>query len=141
MTTGDDRLRQTYRALGQLLKRVEVAFIQRKADLRAFQGSRTEYRQAAAAYGEWKSRTVHFASCARARRSELEDRVRRINRHDTLDRMTTAVQALTQAIAEHRDAIRTGARPATTADRMLWLRLELTPYAAERDHTSSSTTT
>lgn len=52
MTTGDDRLRQTYRALGQLLKQVEVAFIKRKSDLRAFRGSRREYHHAAAAYQE-----------------------------------------------------------------------------------------
>jgi hypothetical protein len=141
MTTGDDRLRQTYRALGQLIKQVEVAFIKRKADLRAFRGSRREYRQAAAAYQEWKSRTVHFANCARARRSELEDRVRRINEHDALDRMSTVLQALTQAVVEHRDAIRRGSRQETTADRMLWLRLELPPYTAERDHPSSATTT
>src|SRR3954447_8338388 len=75
MTTGNDRLRQTYRALGQLLKQVEVVFIKRTADLRAFRGCRREYHHAAAAYQEWKSRTVHFANCARARRSELEHRV------------------------------------------------------------------
>jgi hypothetical protein len=125
MTTGDDRIRQTYRALGQLLKRVEVAFIQRKAELRAFHGSRTEYHQTAAAYEEWKSRTVHFANCARTRRSELHDRIRRINQHDALDQMAAALRTLTHAVAEHRDAIRNGSREETAADRMLWLRLDL----------------
>ncbi|MFJ9782580.1 hypothetical protein ACIRSS_23565 [Amycolatopsis sp. NPDC101161] len=137
MTTGDDRLRQTYRALGQLIKQVEVAFIKRRADLRAFQGSRSEYHQAAAAYQEWKSRTVHFANCARARRSELEDRVCRINQHDTLDLTATALRTLTQAIADHRDAIRSGSREETAADRMLWLRLKLPPCAAESNHPAS----
>ncbi|WP_284740294.1 hypothetical protein [Amycolatopsis sp. RTGN1] len=35
MTTGDDRLRQTYRPLGQLIKPVEVAFIKHKVHLYA----------------------------------------------------------------------------------------------------------
>ncbi|WP_328442800.1 hypothetical protein [Amycolatopsis sp. NBC_00438] len=138
MTASDDRLRQTYRALGQLLKRVEVAFIQRKADLRAFRGSRPEYHQAAAAYEEWKSRTVHFANCARSRRSQLRDRVRRISQHDDLGRMAAALRTLTQAVAEHRDAIRNGSREETAADRMLWLRLDLPPYAATPSSTAAS---
>jgi hypothetical protein len=141
MTTGDDRLLQTYRALGQLLQRVEVAFAQRKAALRAFEGSRPEYRQAAAAYEEWKSRTVHFANCTRTRRSELHDRVRRINQHDALDRVAAALRTLTQAVADHRDAIRNDSREETAADRMLWLRLDLPPYTAERSHTIRARTT
>ncbi|MFJ7212723.1 hypothetical protein [Amycolatopsis sp. NPDC098790] len=141
MTTGDDRLRQTYRVLGQLIKQVEVAFTKRKAVLRAFRGPRPDYHQAVAVYEEWKSRTVHFANCARARRGELEDRVRRINQHDTLNRMATALQTLTQAVADHRDAIRSGSREETAADRMLWLRLELSPYAARQNHMAATTST
>jgi hypothetical protein len=88
-------------------------FIQRKAELRAFQGSRSEYHQAAAAYEDRKSRTVHFANCARTRRSELHDRVRRINQRDDLDRLAAALRTLTQAVADHRNAISPHLRRAT----------------------------
>ncbi|MBN9748616.1 hypothetical protein DMP23_47400 [Amycolatopsis sp. A1MSW2902] len=127
MTTDDDRLRQTYRALGLLLKQTEVAFAERKAALRAFRGSRREYQQAAAEYEAWKSRAVHFVTCARARRSELVRRFSILDRDDALDRLGTALRSLAAAVAAHREAISGGGREETTADRLLWLRLDLLP--------------
>lgn len=125
MTATDDRLRQTYRALGQLIKQVEVAFLRRKADLHAFQGTRREREQAAADYQEWKSRTVHFANCAVARRGELEPRIRQAGHDHRVRVLTAALRALADAVAEHRDAIRGGQREETTADRLLWARLDI----------------
>ncbi|MFI7114912.1 hypothetical protein [Amycolatopsis sp. NPDC049868] len=139
MTTEDERLRQTYRALGLLIKKVEVSFLRRKADLRAFEGTRKEYRQAAADYENWKSRTVHFANCARERRAELEGRVRLLEQSHAFEEIRTALRTLAQAVSDHRDTIRTSGRQETTADRMLWLRLDLLPNGTLADHTSAST--
>lgn len=136
MTADDERLRQTYRALGMLIKQVEVSFLKRKADLRAFEGSRKEYRQAAAEYEDWKSRTVHFASRARERRVELEHRVRLLTQNHAINEIRTALQTLAQAVADHRNTIRSGSREETTADRMLWVRLDLLPHCTLADHVS-----
>ncbi|MFI5560750.1 hypothetical protein ACIA2T_15860 [Amycolatopsis japonica] len=138
MTTEDDRLRQTYRALGLLIKKVEVSFLKRKADLRAFEGTRKEYRRAAAEYEDWKSRTVHFANRARERRAELEDRVRLLKQSHGFAEIRTALRTLAQAVSDHRDTIRSSGRPETTADRMLWVRLDLLPDRTVTDHTSGS---
>ncbi|MEU3767980.1 hypothetical protein AB0E55_23255 [Amycolatopsis keratiniphila] len=139
MTTKDDRLRQTYRALGLLIKQVEVSFLKRKADLRAFEGTRKEYRQAASEYEDWKSRTVHFANRARERRAELEDRVRLLKQSHGFAEIRTALRTLAQAVADHRDTIRRSDCQETTADRMLWVRLDLLPEGTLTDHASSST--
>ncbi|MFE5565083.1 hypothetical protein ACFQ68_08830 [Amycolatopsis japonica] len=138
MTTTDDRLRQTYRALGLLIKKVEVSFLKRKADLRAFEGTRKEYRQAAADYEGWKARTVHFANRARERRAELEDRVRVLQQSHAFEEIRTALQTIAQAVSDHRDTIRSSGRQETTADRMLWVRLDLLPDGTLANHASGS---
>lgn len=125
MTADSDRLRQTYRALGQLIKQVEVAFLKRKADLRAVRGP--EYQQAAADYEEWKSRAVHFANCAVQRRGELEPRIRQADGDRRVRDLTSTLRSMARAVADHRDAIRRGEREETTADRLLWVRLDLVP--------------
>ncbi|WP_409496082.1 hypothetical protein [Amycolatopsis sp. cmx-11-12] len=140
MTTGEERLRQTYRALGLLIKQVEVAFIKRKADLRAFQGTREDYRETASEYEAWKSRTVHFTNCARERRGELEPRIRLLNEARVIDEMRSALRTLAQAVADHRDGIRNSSRVETTADRMLWVQLDLLPRTSVCRSTGSAGT-
>lgn len=127
MTAQDDRLRQTYRALGQLIKQVEVAFLRRKADLRAFQGTPQEHQQARADYEEWKSRTVHFANCAVQRRGELQPLIHEASGDRRVQELTSTLRSMARAVADHRDAIRRGERAETTADRLLWVRLDLVP--------------
>jgi hypothetical protein len=127
MTADSDRLSQTYRALGQLIKQVEVAFLRRKAELRAFRGTGKERQQAAADYEEWKSRTVHFVNCAVQRRGELEPRIHKADRDHRVQELTTALRSMARAVADHRDAIRSGERAETMADRLLWVRLNLVP--------------
>jgi hypothetical protein len=143
MTADDDRLRQTYRALGQLIKQVEVAFLRRKADLRAFQGTPQEHQQASADYEEWKSRTVHFVNCARQRRGELEPRIHQADGDRRVQELTTALRSMARAVADHRDAIRRGERGETTADRLLWVRLDLVPekWFATTDDEAADTET
>ncbi|MFI9452537.1 hypothetical protein [Amycolatopsis sp. NPDC052450] len=133
MTADDERLQQTYRALGMLIKQVEVSFLKRRAELRAFEGNRMEYRQAASEYEEWKSRTVHFANRARERRAELEHRVRLLTRNRAIDEVRTTLRTLAQAVADHRDAIRSSGREETTADRLLWVRLDILPHGTLAD--------
>ncbi len=136
MTADDERLRQTYHALGMLIKQVEVSFLKRKADLRAFEGTRKDHRQAAAEYEDWKSRTVHFANRARERRAELEHRVRLLKQNRAINQAQTTLRTLAQAVADHRDAIRSGGREETTADRLLWVRLDVLPHGTLADPVS-----
>lgn len=135
MTTGD-RIFQTYRALGHLIKGVEVSFLKRRSELAAFRGSRAEYRQAKADHDEWKSRTVHFANVARDRRSQLKDRIRHASQERHIEKLNATLDSLLQAIGDHRQAIASGDRVETTADRLLWVRLHLVPRATEHDRTN-----
>jgi hypothetical protein len=126
MTKEDDRVRQTYRVLGQLIKRTQVSLLRKKKDLRIVRLPRHEYWSAAAEYEEWKARAVHFLGCLEQRRSELRDRVRQFGQQNALDRLTADLQAFASAVTAHRTAIRgDGERPETTADRLLWARLDL----------------
>ncbi|MFI7122616.1 hypothetical protein [Amycolatopsis sp. NPDC049868] len=134
MTTDDERLRQTHRALGLLIKQVEVSFLQRKADLCAVEGTYKDRQRATVEYEEWKSRTIHFLNLARERRSSLTRRVRLLNETHVIGDLRTALQTLVRAVTDHRDAIRCGSRNETTADRMLWLQLDLLHHTAQEDH-------
>ncbi|MFE5567061.1 hypothetical protein ACFQ68_18895 [Amycolatopsis japonica] len=140
MTADDERLRQTYRALGLLIKRAEVSFVQRKADLRAFRGPRNDYHQAAAEYEAWKSRTLYFVNRACERRNSLTPRVRRLNETHIIRELKAALGTLARAVTDHRDAIRTGGREETPTDRMLWLQLDHLPHVTREDPAPSPQT-
>ncbi|WP_133849867.1 hypothetical protein [Labedaea rhizosphaerae] len=133
MTLDDDRVQQTYRVLGQLVKNTQVALTAHKSALSGYQGTRAGYRAANAEYQDWKSRTVHFLGCLNARRRELEDRVRWLRQGHALDRVSGDLRALAKAVADHRDAIRSECgRQATTADRLLWARLDVLSSVSSR---------
>ncbi|AIG74362.1 Hypothetical protein AJAP_07245 [Amycolatopsis japonica] len=132
MTTDDERLRQTHRALGLLIKQVEVSFLQRKASLRAVEGTYKDRRRAKVEYEEWKSRTIHFLNRACERRGSIAPRVRLLDETNVIDDLRTALETLARAVTDHRDAIRAGTRNETTADRMLWLQLDLSRHTVLR---------
>lgn len=138
MTDGD-RIFQTYRVLGHLIKGVEVSFLKHRSELAAFRGSRVEYRQAKATHDEWKSRTVHFLNVARDRRSQLKDRIRCGSQERYIEKLKSTLDSVLQAIGDHREAITRGDRGETTADRLLWVRLDLVPRATECDRASQYT--
>ncbi|WP_410655216.1 hypothetical protein [Amycolatopsis sp. lyj-112] len=136
MTADDERLRQTHRALGLLIKQVEVSFLHRKADLRAVEGTYKDRQRAAVEYEEWKSRTIHFVNRACERRSSLTRRVRLLNETRVIGELRTALRTLARAVTDHRDVIRNGNRNETTADRILWLQLDLPCHTAEENSLS-----
>lgn len=136
MTADDERLRQTHRALGLLIKQVEVSFLQRKADLRAVEGTYKDRQRAAVEYEEWKSRTIHFVNRACERRSSLTPRVRLLNETYVIGELRTALRTLARAVTNHREAIRSGIRNETTTDRILWLHLDLLRHTVEEDSLS-----
>lgn len=53
---------------------------------------------------------------------------RQAGRDRLVEEMKATLRSLTRAIVDHRDAITGGQREETTADRMLWVRLDLLPH-------------
>jgi Fe-S cluster assembly scaffold protein SufB len=131
-----ERINQTYRGLAIIHRNVQAQYAQRRAafgavraDYHAGQITHAELRQARVAYEEWKARIAHFERAVVARMQEAREhrkaaRIAEAQARDARLDWPVACGRLVQAIAQHRATVEAEFEP-TTADRLLWSRLEL----------------
>lgn len=129
-----ERIEQTYRALVAAEQNAQAQYARRRADAYAIKqawqdnpttAGRDAWYAANTNYLEWKARVAHFRRAVQTRLIEAREIRQHLRDSRSEHEAWDLLRALVEAIAAHQAQTEGAGFESTTADRLLWSRLDL----------------